>query len=300
MTRYLVTGAAGFVGSHLADALLARGDEVVAVDAFTDYYDPGLKEENAAGFPVERLDVADDELDLAGVEGIFHLAAQPGVRPSFEHFERYVRCNVLATQRVLEAAVAANARVVLASSSSIYGDAERFPTPEDAVPRPISPYGITKLAAEHLARAYPVDTVTLRYFTVYGPRQRPDMAFARLIDALLDEREFELYGDASRAFTFVGDVVEATIAAMEDAPRGAVYNVGGGEDATLRDAVTLLERISGREVRVTSAPAARGDAKRTSADFRRIRGDIGWQPATSLADGLAAQWSWAASRVAAR
>jgi nucleoside-diphosphate-sugar epimerase len=300
MSRYLVTGAAGFIGSHLTEALLARGEEVVAVDTFTDYYDPALKEENAGGFPVQRLDLVDDDLDLAGVEGIFHLAAQPGVRRSFEHFERYVHCNVLATQRVLEAAAAANARVVLASSSSIYGDAERFPTPEDAVPRPISPYGITKLAAEHLARAYPVDTVTLRYFTVYGPRQRPDMAFARLIDALHDEREFELYGDTSRAFTFVGDVVEATIAAMEDAPRGAVYNVGGGEEATMRDAVALLERIAGREARVVEAAPARGDARRTSADFRRIRADIGWEPTTSLADGLQAQWSWAVSRVAAR
>jgi nucleoside-diphosphate-sugar epimerase len=300
MSRYLVTGAAGFIGSHLAEALLARGEEVVAVDAFTDYYDPALKEENAGGFPVERLDLVEDDLDLAGVEGIFHLAAQPGVRRSFEHFERYVHCNVLATQRLLEAAAAASARVVLASSSSIYGDAERFPTPEDAIPRPISPYGITKLAAEHLARAYPVDTVTLRYFTVYGPRQRPDMAFARLIDALHDEREFELYGDTSRAFTFVGDAVEATIAAMEDAPRGAVYNVGGGEESTMHDAVALLERISGREARIVEAAAARGDARRTSADFRRIRTDIGWEPATSLADGLQAQWSWAASRVAAR
>jgi nucleoside-diphosphate-sugar epimerase len=300
LSRYLVTGAAGFIGSHLAEALLARGEDVVAVDLFTDYYDPALKEENAAGFPVDRLDLARDEVDLSDVEGVFHLAAQPGVRPSFEHFELYVQSNVLATQRVLEAAAPANARVVLASSSSVYGDAERFPTPEDAVPRPISPYGITKLAAEHLARAYPVDAVTLRYFTVYGPRQRPDMAFARLIDALLEEREFELYGDASRAFTFVGDVVEATIRAMEDAPRGAVYNVGGGEEATLRDAVELLERISGREARVVSAPAARGDAKRTAPDVRRIRDDIGWEPTTSLADGVAAQWSWAASRVAAR
>jgi UDP-glucuronate 4-epimerase len=300
MSRYVVTGAAGFIGSHLAEALLARGEEVVAIDAFTDYYDPLLKEENAAGFAVDRVDVAAEQIDLDGVEGLFHLAAQPGVRPSFEHFERYVRSNVLATQRVLEAAAAAGARVVLASSSSVYGDAERLPTPEDAVPRPISPYGITKLAAEHLVRAYPVDAVTLRYFTVYGPRQRPDMAFARLIDALHEEREFELYGDTSRAFTFVGDVVEATIAAMEDAPGGALYNVGGGEEATMRRAIEVLEDISRREARVVEAPAARGDARRTAADVRRIRTDLGWEPTTSLADGLAAQWSWAASRVAAR
>ena len=206
MSRYLVTGAAGFMGSHLTEALLARGDDVVAVDLFTDYYDPSLKRENAHAFEVLCLDVAEDELPLDGVDGVFHLAAQPGVRASFEHLDVYLRRNVLATQRVLEQS---EVRVVYASSSSVYGDAEAYPTPESAHPSPISPYGVTKLACEHLARASGSDAVGLRYFTVYGPRQRPDMAFARLVEAALEGREFELYGDASRSFTYVADAVAA-------------------------------------------------------------------------------------------
>jgi UDP-glucose 4-epimerase len=300
MSRYVVTGAAGFVGSHLADALLARGDDVVAIDSFTDYYDPARKEENAESFHVQRLDVAEDSFDLDGVDGVFHLAAQAGVRPSFEHFDVYLRRNVLATQRVLESAAAEGVRVVFASSSSVYGDAERYPTPEDADLLPISPYGITKLAAERLVAAYPVDAVVLRYFTVYGPRQRPDMGFSLLIDALLEDREFELFGDPSRSFTFVGDVVDATIAAMNRAPAGAVYNVGGGEEATVREAIATLERVSGRIARIRQGEHARGDARRTAADVTRIRDDLGWSPRTSLEDGLRAQWSWTADRVAAR
>jgi UDP-glucuronate 4-epimerase len=300
MSRYVVTGAAGFIGSHLADALLARGDDVLAVDSFTDYYDPERKEKNADAFEVQRIDVVDEPLELRGVDGVFHLAAQAGVRPSFEHFDVYLRRNVLATQRLLESAAAAGARVVFASSSSVYGDAERYPTPEDAELRPISPYGITKLAGERLVAAYPVDAVVLRYFTVYGPRQRPDMGFSALIEALLHDREFELFGDPSRSFTFVGDVVEATIAAMERAPAGAVYNVGGGEEATLREAIAILERVSGRHARVRPVGRARGDARRTAADVTRIRNELGWSPRTSLEDGLQAQWSWAADRVAAR
>jgi UDP-glucuronate 4-epimerase len=189
---------------------------------------------------------------------------------------------------------ATTARIVFASSSSIYGDAESFPTGEDAVPHPLSPYGITKLAGEHLAHASMRDVVVLRYFTVYGPRQRPDMAFARLIAAARDQEEFELYGDASRSFTFVDDVVDATIRAMEDAPARAVYNVGGGEEATMREAIATLERVSGNTIAVRAAPAARGDARRTAADVTRIRDELGWSPQTTLADGLQAQWSWAA------
>ena len=300
MSRYVVTGAAGFIGSHLADALLARGDDVVAIDSFTDYYDPARKEENAESFDVQRIDVAEDSFDLGGVDGVFHLAAQAGVRPSFEHFDLYLRRNVLATQRVLESAAAAGVRVVFASSSSVYGDAERYPTPEAADLLPISPYGITKLAAERLVAAYPVDAVVLRYFTVYGPRQRPDMGFSLLIDALLEDREFELFGDPSRSFTFVGDVVDATMAAMDRAPAGAVYNVGGGEEATVREAIATLERASGRTARIRQSGRARGDARRTAADVIRIRSELGWSPRTSLENGLRAQWSWAADRVAAR
>jgi nucleoside-diphosphate-sugar epimerase len=297
MSRLLVTGAAGFMGSHLVEALLARGDDVVAVDSFTDYYDPSLKEENARSFEVERLDVAEDDLPLDGVDGVFHLAAQPGVRASFEQLDVYLRRNVLATQRVLEQS---RVRVVYASSSSVYGDAEAYPTSESARPSPISPYGITKLACEHLARAYGDNAVGLRYFTVYGPRQRPDMAFARLVEAALDGREFELYGDASRSFTYVADAVAATIAAMDRGTTGAIYNVGGGEEATMREAIAVLEHVSGRRVDVREAPAARGDAKRTAADASLIGRELGWAPSTPLEDGLAAQWSWAVDRVAAR
>src|SRR5919106_1709104 len=245
MSRYLVTGAAGFIGSHLGEALQARGHEVVGLDAFTDYYDPALKELNAQALDVRRLDLAEDELDVAGFDGIFHLAAQPGVRSFGDVFPLYVRHNVLATQRVLEAAAAAGVRVLLASSSSVYGEAERYPTPEETPPQPHSPYGITKLTCEHLAAAYGrsfgLDAVVLRYFNAYGPRQRPDMAFAAVVDALAEGRPFTLFGDGeqSRSFTYVGDVVGATAAAMERAPAGSLYNVGGGEEATLNHALAL-------------------------------------------------------------
>src|SRR3989440_3818236 len=254
--KFVVTGAAGFIGSHLAEALSAGGPDVLGVDCFTDYYDPALKEENAAGIDVARLDLAEETLDLAGVDGVFHLAGQPGVRSFGDVFDDYVRRNLLASRRVFEAAAAAGTRVVFASSSSIYGDAERYPTPEEAEPRPISPYGITKLGCEHLAHAYAssfgLDAVVLRYFTVYGPRQRPDMALARIVDALARGASFELYGDGlqSRSFTYVADVVAATLAAMEQAPAGALYNVGGGVEASMRDAIGTLEGVSGRTLDV--------------------------------------------------
>jgi UDP-glucuronate 4-epimerase len=304
--RYVVTGAAGFIGSHLAQTLVKRGYEVVCVDCFTDYYDPALKEENAAGLDVSRLDLADEDLELTGVDGVFHLAGQPGVRSFGEVFEDYVRRNLLASRRVFETSAAAGVRVVFASSSSVYGDAESYPTREDAQPRPISPYGITKLGCEQLAYAHAkgfgLDAVVLRYFTFYGPRQRPDMAFARVVDALARGSSFELYGDGlqSRSFTYVGDGVEATIAAMEQAPAGAVYNVGGGVEATLRDAIATLEEISGRALDLVERPAAAGDVRRTAPDVSAIEGELGWHPSTSLEDGLRAQWEWASSRVAAR
>jgi UDP-glucuronate 4-epimerase len=304
--RYVVTGAAGFIGSHVAEALMERGHEVVAVDSFTDYYDPALKEENAAAFDVSRLDLAEENLALDGFDGVFHLAGQPGVRSFGEVFEDYVRRNLLASRRVFESAAAAGVRVVFASSSSIYGDAESYPTREDAEPRPISPYGITKLGCEQLANAYAkgfgLDTVVLRYFTFYGPRQRPDMALARVIDALAHGAEFELYGDGlqSRSFTYVADGVAATIKAMEKARPGAVYNVGGGSEATMRDVIATLEDLSGRTLDLIERPAAAGDVRRTSADATRIRGDLGWRATTQLEDGLRAHWEWASARVAAR
>jgi UDP-glucuronate 4-epimerase len=303
--KYVVTGAAGFIGSQLAEKLLESGHEVLGVDCFTDYYDPALKEENAAGLDITRLDLAEVNLDLDGVDGVFHLAGQPGVRSFGDVFEEYVRRNLLASRRVFEAVAAAGRRVVFASSSSIYGEAERYPTPEEAEPRPISPYGITKLGCEQLAHAYAqgfgLDAVVLRYFTFYGPRQRPDMALARIVDALARGSSFELYGDGlqSRSFTYVADGIAATIAAMERAPAGALYNVGGGEEATMREAIGTLERISGRTLELVERRAAAGDVRRTSADATRIERDLGWRATTSLTDGLQAQWEWASARVAA-
>jgi len=303
--RYIVTGAAGFIGSHLTEALLERGHEVLGVDCFTDYYDAALKEENAAKLDVARVDLAEEDLDLGGVDGVFHLAGQPGVRSFGEVFEDYVRRNLLASRRVFETTANAGVRVVFASSSSVYGDAEAYPTSEDARPNPISPYGITKLGCEQLAHAYAkgfgLEAVILRYFTFYGPRQRPDMALARIVDALARGASFELYGDGlqSRSFTYVADGVEATIAAMENAPAGALYNVGGGAEATMREAIATLERVSGRTLDVVERPAAAGDVRRTSADTNRIERELGWRATTSLEDGLRAQWEWASVRVAA-
>jgi UDP-glucuronate 4-epimerase len=299
--RYAVTGAAGFIGSQLAETLQAAGHDVVGIDSFTDYYDVALKERNARALTVVRLDLARDELDFAGFDGVFHLAGQPGVRSFGDVFPLYVERNVLASQRVFEAAAAAGARVLFSSSSSIYGEAERYPTAEDVAPRPVSPYGITKLAGEHLARAYRrsfgLDVVVLRYFNAYGPRQRPDMAFPRIVDALLDGTPFSLYGDGeqSRSFTYVGDVVAATVTAMERAEPGAVLNVGGGEEATMNETIALLESIAGRPLDVRREEAVAGDQRRTKADTTRIREALGWEPRTALAQGLRAQWEWASS-----
>ena len=303
--RYLVTGAAGFIGSQLLQTLLERGHDAVGWDAFTDYYDPALKEENARDLPVTRVDVAEDALALDGFDGVFHLAGQPGVASFGGIFPVYVRQNVLASQRLFEEAVTAGTRVVFASSSSVYGDAETYPTPEDVVPRPISPYGITKLACEHLARAYGsefgLEVATVRYFTIYGPRQRPDMAFTRMVTRLAEGRSFELYGDGSqsRSFTYVEDAVDATIAAMERAPQGAVYNVSGGTEVSMLEAVETLGRIAGRRLELVRRPRREGDAARTAADTTRIRTELGWEPSTPFEDGLGAQWRWAAARVAA-
>ena len=303
--RYVVTGAAGFIGSHLAETLVRNGHDVVGVDCFTDYYSVAEKEENARGLDVRRVDLAEEALDLDGVDGVFHLAGQPGVRSFGDVFPLYVRRNLLATHRVLEAAASAGVRVVFASSSSVYGDADAYPTSEEAVPQPISPYGITKLGCEHLARAYAtgfgLDAVALRYFTVYGPRQRPDMFFRRVCDALLEGGSFEIFGsgEQSRSFTEVGDAVEATIAAMERAPGGALYNVGGGDEASMLESIALLEQISGGTLDVSHVGAATGDVRRTKADVARIRAALGWAPRTPLADGLARMWAWASGRVAA-
>jgi nucleoside-diphosphate-sugar epimerase len=305
VARYAVTGAAGFIGSHLAEALAAAGHEVVGLDCFTDYYDPALKEENARGLEVQRVDLAADALDFDGLDGVFHLAGQPGVRSFGAVFETYLRRNVLASQRVFEAAAAAGVRVVFASSSSIYGEAESYPTPEDTVPRPLSPYGITKLSCEHLARAYArsfgLDAVVLRYFNAFGPRQRPDMAFPRIVDALLGGAPFELYGDGrqSRGWTYVSDVVAATVLAMTDAPAGATYNVGGGAEVSMLEAIAAFERLAGHPLDLLTGAAVPGDQRRTKADTSRIRDELGWHPRTSFEAGVRAQWEWATRQAAA-
>jgi UDP-glucuronate 4-epimerase len=300
--KYVVTGAAGFIGSHLTEALLAGGHDVLALDSFTDYYDRSAKEANSAAFRVDALDLTSEPLDLTAVDGVFHLAGRPGARSFGQGFRPYVEENLLASQRVFEAAAAAGVRVVFSSSSSVYGDAETYPTPESLTPAPRSPYGLTKLACEQLADVYRVeqglDAVVLRYFTVYGPRQRPDMFLARVVRALTTGKQLTIFGDGrqSRSFTYVGDVVAATIAAMTHASSRSIYNVGGGDEATLEEAIAALEEIAGGAVPVAYEPRWAGDVTRTSADIRRIGADLGWQPNVPLVEGLRAQWDWAVGR----
>ena len=303
--RYLVTGAAGFIGSHLAEGLAAEGHDVVVIDSFNDYYDPARKRANADGSGVVEADLLEADLDglLADVDAVFHLAGQPGVRSSFgPGFELYVARNVHASGRLFEAAARRRARVVYASSSSVYGDAETYPTSEDVVPRPIAPYGVTKLCVEHLAFAHSrttgLDAVGLRYFTVYGPRQRPDMAFTPMLEALAAGTPFRLFGDGSvsRSFTYVGDAVAGTIAGMTKGRAGEIYNVGGGEEASMSEAIALAERVAGRELAIERHGAAVGDVRRTRADVAKAGAELGWAPTTGLADGLRAHWDWVAAR----
>ena len=314
MPRYLVTGCAGFIGSHLTEALLDRGATVVGVDAFTDFYARDLKRENLAAvlddpsFGLAEADLAAEPLDglLDDVDGVFHLAAQPGVRGNWgETFSFYARDNVIATQRLFEAAVKRELRVAWASTSSVYGNAESYPTPEDTPPRPISPYGVTKLSCEYLARAYTesfgLDQVALRYFTVYGPRQRPDMAFTRIARSLLDGTPFRVFGtgEQSRDAVYVGDAVAATIAAMEHGSTGSVYNVGGGSETTLNEVIAVFEKLSGRTLARRPENVAAGDVRRTSADTTRARTELGWEPKTPIEDGLRKQLEWAGVEIRA-
>jgi UDP-glucuronate 4-epimerase len=304
VATFLVTGCAGFIGSHLAEALLARGDRVLGVDAFRDYYSRSIKELNitearrSQNFELIEANLENLEFDALadGLDGIFHLAAQPGVRGSWgETFALYARDNVIATQRIFGTATRATVRVVWASSSSVYGNAEAYPTTEQTRPRPISPYGVTKLSCEQLAAAYVesfgLDHVALRYFTVYGPRQRPDMAFSRIGQALAEGTVFPVYGtgDQTRDVTFVADAVSATLAAMELAPRGSVYNIGGGSETSLNEVISVAERLTGSRLSVRREPAASGDVRRTAADISRAKAELEWRPKTPLEEGLRAQ-----------
>ena len=317
MTRVLVTGCAGFIGSHLTESLLADGHDVLGVDCFNDNYDAALKRANLErardhdAFELVAADVAgaDARALLDGRDVVFHLAAEPGVRPSWgRRFDRYVHNNVVATQRLLEAAAARpGRRFVYASSSSVYGDAEGLPTPEDALPQPRSPYGVTKLAAEHLCGLYHaehgVEAVALRYFSVYGPRQRPDMAFQRFCHAALDGSPIRVFGDGrqTRDFTYVDDVVAATLAAAVAAGApGRVYNVGGGARVSLNRTLEVLAGVAGRPLDVRRQERETGDVRHTGADIGRARADLGFAPRTGIEAGIAAELDWVARHVLAR
>jgi UDP-glucose 4-epimerase len=306
-----VTGCAGFIGSHLTGVLLDQGATVVGIDCFTDYYPRSIKESNLAAnsgrtgfsFVEDRIQDADPGRLLDGVSHIFHLAAQAGVRKSWgRDFRAYTENNIEATQILLEACVGRPIeRFVHASSSSVYGDNASIPMREDAMPRPVSPYGVTKLSAEQLGYLYFVNhrvpTVAMRYFTVYGPRQRPDMAFHRFIRAALRDEELSLYGDGeqTRDFTFVADAVAATVAAATRGVPGRSYNIGGGSRVSMNEVIALIGRIAGRPLRVTREATQKGDMRDTYADTSLARHDLGFAPSVSLEEGIKAEYQWLSS-----
>lgn len=308
--KALVTGAAGFIGSHLTAALLDKGWTVVGIDCFTDYYARALKEANLAEsrlregfrFIEARLQDADLRGLLDEVTHVFHLAAQAGVRKSWgQDFRVYTENNIEATQMLLEACTGRSiARFVSASSSSVYGDRTAIPMREDMLPQPVSPYGVTKLAAEQLGYLYHVNygvpAVAMRYFTVYGPRQRPDMAFHKFLKAALKGEEIHLYGDGeqTRDFTFVSDAVAATIAAAECGVPGRAYNVGGGARVSMNDVLRIMERVVGQRIAVNREPAQKGDMRDTYADTSLARQDLGFSPAVALDEGIHAEYRWLA------
>jgi UDP-glucose 4-epimerase len=308
--RALVTGAAGFVGSHLTAALLDEGAEVTGLDCFTDYYPRAMKEGNLAavgerpGFRFVEASIQQANLPalLDGVTHVFHLAAQAGVRKSWgRDFEVYTVNNVEATQILLEACVGRPLdRLVYASSSSVYGDGTPIPMREDALPQPVSPYGVTKLAAEQLGYLYyynhGVPVVSLRYFTVYGPRQRPDMGFHRFCRAALTGAPIALYGDGeqTRDFTYVSDAVAATAAAGRQGAAGHVYNIGGGSRVSINDVLALIGRISGRTLDIRREAPQKGDMRDTFADTSLARRDLGFVPRVGLDEGLETEYRWLA------
>jgi nucleoside-diphosphate-sugar epimerase len=308
LSRVVVTGAAGFIGSHLVESLLGDGHEVLGIDGFVDYYPRAAKEGNLqrarehSAFRLVEGCLQDLELAplLEGASEIYHLAAQAGVRSSWgRDFVLYSDHNVLATQRLLEAAVGAGrTRVVYASSSSVYGDAPALPLREDTPCRPVSPYGVTKLAGEHLAALYHrnhgLAATSLRYFTVYGPRQRPDMAFHRFLKAARDGAPIQVYGDGeqTRDFTFVADIVSATRAAAVSGRPGSVYNVGGGERVALNAVLRTIEQITGRVLRIERQEAQKGDMRDTFADVSAAGRDLGFRSRVPLPEGLGREWDW--------
>lgn len=310
--KALVTGVAGFIGSTLAQTLHAAGWDVTGIDNLSPYYDERIKRHNltkleGALSTFVEADLRSTDLDrlIAGVDVVFHLAGQPGVRKSWgDSFSDYVDANVSATQVLLEAIrrSAEPPRLVYASSSSVYGDAEAYPTREDLEPRPRSPYGVTKLAAEHLCRLYAASydlvTVSLRFFTVYGPRQRPDMAFTRFLSAAVMGTPISVYGtgEQTRDFTFVGDIVDALVrAGTAPVNPGAVYNVSGGGSFSVNEVLSTIEALVGEPLVVRRQSAALGDVQRTSADTTAIMRDLDWSASTDLSTGLRHQLEWVRS-----
>jgi UDP-glucuronate 4-epimerase len=303
----LVTGAAGFVGSHLCEKLIAKGHTVRGVDAFIPYYPRALKEQNltaiagATGYTFHETDLRYEDLSslVAGVDVIFHLAAMAGLRRSWSEFDNYVSCNIQATQRLLEAAVGAKvAHLINISTSSVYG---RFATGNEESPlAPVSPYGITKLAAEQLCRAYEMNyglPVTIcRLFSVYGPRQRPDMGYNIFIHSLLNDELITIDGDGtdSRSNTYVHDCVEGLVLAFErpEQSQGETFNIGGGEEINVNQVLALLEELSGKKIRTTHGPQRAGDQRRTVADSSKAQRLLGYNPTTTVRDGLRAQFQW--------
>ncbi|MEM8719352.1 MAG: NAD-dependent epimerase/dehydratase family protein [Cyanobacteria bacterium P01_G01_bin.39] len=310
MSTHIVTGVAGFVGSHLAEALLNQGIEVIGIDQFNDYYDPLLKQKNIASlnrftnFKLIKADI--EELDwqqlLQSVAVVYHQAAQAGVRASWgAGFFNYTAKNINATQVILEAAKEATSlkRIVYASSSSIYGNAATMPTPETLCPQPVSPYGITKLAGELLCWLYQqnfaVPVTALRYFTVYGPRHRPDMAFHKFFKAVIDGDAISIYGDGqqTRDYTYVSDIVAANLAAAKVPEAiGEVFNIGGGSRVTLMELLGIMEQVIGQSIRKNYVEKAKGDALHTSADITKAQTVLGYSPQVSLAEGLTKEWEW--------
>ena len=306
--KALITGVAGFIGSTLADRLVQDGADVVGIDCFTDFYPRVIKERNLSGlmsapgfrFVESRIQAADLAALLADRTNVFHLAAQAGVRKSWgRDFNVYTGNNIEATQVLLEACTQHRLeRIMYASSSSVYGDDVSLPTREDALPQPVSPYGVSKLAAEQLCYLYHVNyglpTVSLRYFTVYGPRQRPDMGFHRFLRATLRGEPITLYGDGeqTRDFTFVADAVSATIAAGTRGVPGRVYNIGGGSRVSINDVLTMIERVTGRRPVVNADPVQKGDMRHTYADTSLAKTDLGFKPTVTLEDGLTAEYKW--------
>lgn len=306
--RSLVTGVAGFIGSHLAERLLQDNHHVVGVDCFTDYYAKSLKQANLKrllqepGFSFVEANILTASLPelLMDRDYIFHQAAQAGVRSSWgAEFEIYTSLNILATQRLLEACKGLNIRkFIYASSSSVYGDAQELPLREESILKPVSPYGVTKLAAEQLCysywKNYQIPTTSLRYFTVYGPRQRPDMAFHRFMRALLEGETIEIYGDGkqTRDFTFVSDIVNGNLLAMQSSLAGGIFNLGGGSRVVLNDVLETIQQVAGKGAKIIYRDVQRGDVKHTLADTSRAMSELAYRPQVDLRTGLKEQWEW--------